>query len=94
MTENGEGTLYPVGCVCACDGTGANGVGVLKNAIGSCRCCGGAGVGLGDGAENKSSGKPEDVDGADDAVGRASPPSPDMGSSSANASNEMRSAAF
>ena len=77
--------------------------------MGSCRCtlppplpAPKAGEGLGDGAENRSRGKPDDeyaVDGPEVVVfvsdGRDSDPSPDMGaSSSANASKEMRSCAF
>jgi len=82
---------------------------LLKNAIGSCLPnpptppIAGEGVGLG--ALNKSKGKPEEPRPArsfadDDPLlvesdGSDSPPSPDKGvSSSANASKEMRSAAF
>lgn len=66
------------------------------------------GEGVGDGAENKSRGNPElvilelaiaeedeDPDTAALSDGRERPPSPDIGaSSSAKASNEIRSAAF
>ena len=75
-----------------------------KKAIGSCL---GAvdepkpGEGVGEGAEKRSSGRPEDdsPDPLDPAaalsVGSDKPPSPDIGaSSSAKASKEMRSAAF
>jgi hypothetical protein len=88
---------------------------VLKNAIGSCLCTGcegekneGAGEAEGEGAENRSRGRPPAVmaDDEEEAVllllavlseGRERPPSPDIDicpSSSANASNEIKSAAF
>lgn len=66
----------------------------------------GPGEGVGEGAENKSRGRPPGavaVGGAEDdeallvSDGRDRPPSPDIDiwpSSSANASNEIRSAAF
>lgn len=72
--------------------------------MGSCRGAVDApkpGDGVGDGAEKRSSGRPDDdrPDPLDPAaalsVGSDRPPSPDIGaSSSAKASNEMRSAAF
>ena len=82
-----------------------------KNAIGSCLgpvedalIAEMPDVGTGDGAEKRSSGRPDDVmeleeDGpaADESVGRERPPFPDRGissASSAKASKEIRSAAF
>jgi len=84
----------------------------LKKAIGSClgrfvfdENAEMPGDGDGEGAENKSKGRPEDVTAAldeeatagDESVGRERPPFPDRGvssASSAKASKEMRSAAF
>lgn len=87
-----------------------------KKAIGSCLCTAGPdgpasedmydGEDAGEGAEKRSSGRPEAVMAAlfgleeplgppNESFGSARPPSPDRGaSSSANASNEMRSCAF
>ena len=79
-------------------------VGFWKYAIGSLRAiagvANGAGDDAGDGAENRSNGNPDEVIAELDPeaagpVGKDKPPSPDSGSSSsANASNEMRSDAF
>jgi hypothetical protein len=81
-----------------------------KKAMGSCRSACGAeeegeelkklGDPAGEGAEKRSRGRPEEVMALAEPLalvseGRVRPPSPDNGaSSSANASNEMRSAAF